>query len=94
MYMYKWRKSHFTRLEKVSTQTVNDLVVYTTETMAIVVTIGYFKSSESHHAVLNVYTFTDDEIKHVQLAYLDAANIFPITLNDGFYFYSVSYTGV
>lgn len=94
MYVYKWRKSHFTRLEKESTQIVNDLFVYTTDEFAIVVTVGYVESRESHHAVLNVYTLTeDDDLKHIQLVYLDAANIFPITLNDGFYFYSLSHSG-
>lgn len=101
MYIYKWRKSHFTRLEKVATQTVNDLFVYVkktteiTETFAIVVTVGYFQSKESHHTVLNVYTLTDDdELKHIQLSYLDAANIFPVTINDDFYFYSLSHAGM
>lgn len=94
MYLYKWRKSHFTRLEKESTKIVNDLFAYITEKFAIVVTVGYFESRESHHTVLNVYTLgEDDDLKHIQLMYLDAANIFPITLNDGFYFYSQSHSG-
>lgn len=101
MYIYKWRKSHFTRLEKVSTDTVNDLFVFvkerteTTETFAIIVTIGYFQTRESHHTMFNVYTLTDDDdLKHIQFSYLDAANIFPIALNGGFHFFSVSHSGM
>lgn len=94
MYFYKWRKSHFTRLETVSTEIANNLFAYTAETFAIVVTVTY-SSTSLDRTVLNVYILTKgDELKLVQKFYLDALNVFPITMNDGFYFYSVSKSGM
>ncbi|KAJ6641891.1 hypothetical protein Bhyg_06836 [Pseudolycoriella hygida] len=95
MYIYKWRKSHFSRLERVETGIANDFFTYTTSTFVIVVTVGYFESTESHYTVINVYTLAkDDELSNIQLFYLDAQKVFPITLDDGFYFYSVSRSGL
>lgn len=95
MYFYKWRKSHFTRLDLIQIGTVNDLFVYTTDNVAIVVTVEYVENTVPHHTVLNVYTLADDEkVKHIQLSYLDAATIFPVTFNNGFYFYVSSHSGI
>lgn len=94
MYFYKWRKSHFTRLEMTQIGTINDLFVYTTDNVAIIVTVEYVENTVPHHTVLNVYTLADDErVKHIQLSYLDATTIFPVTFNNEFYFYSLSHSG-
>ncbi|XP_037045485.1 uncharacterized protein LOC119080959 isoform X2 [Bradysia coprophila] len=93
LYLYKWRKSHFTRLETLSTDNANDIIAYTAESFAIVVTVSYFPNA-SQRTLLNVYILTDrDELRHIQMFYINAAIIFPITLVNRFYFYSVSRSG-
>lgn len=94
MYLYKWRKSHFTRLEMLSTDNANDMFTYAAKTYAIVVTVTYFQSA-SRRTLLNVYILSDDEeLRHIQMFYVNAVSIFPVTLDNRFYFYSVSRSGM
>ena len=95
MYFYKWRKSHFSEMKRIESGIANDVFTYATESFVIVVTVGYFERADSQYAVINVYTLAkNDELTHIQLFYLDANNIFPITLDDGFYYYTVSSSGM
>lgn len=94
MYLYKWRHSHFTLLETLSTDNANDIFTYTAESFAVVVTVSY-ATSNSHRTLLNVYILTGgNELRHVQTFYINAVKVFPITLDNGFYFYSVSHSGM